>query len=150
MERLIFPHLDTVERIRILEDNAYKIIDNYEYDYVLTPEEVTEEEHIHAQQSIEITRLEEEKAALMKELSDQLKQKKEVAAATLEKIRSGRDRVIERVFVLEDDLSGAHGTYNCHGQLVAETSPKKGQMKSLFTVKGGDGSAENPYKVNAG
>ncbi len=65
MDQLIFQHLNTMERIRIMDDNAYKILDSYEYDRVLTEEEVAEYEHEYAQTSIEITRLQEELKALI-------------------------------------------------------------------------------------
>ena len=150
MQPLIFQHLGTVERIRILEDNASKILESHEYEYVLSAEEIQEEEHDHAQKSIEIARLEEEKKELLKELNEDLKKKKEFAASILEKVRSGRDRVVERCFVLEDEATGNLGTYNCHGQLISETPARIGQQRSIKFVNGGDGSKENPYVAKVG
>lgn len=136
MQSLIFQQLETLERIQILEENAHEILPAYEYDKVLTDEDLIEIREQYAETMIEVEKLLEEKQRVLEEINEQLKGKKRVAKTELEKIRTGRERVTEKCFVIQDDVTGDFGTYNAQGQLLNERKARKGEQKGIKFYRG--------------
>ncbi len=136
MQSLIFQQLETLERIQILEENAHEILPAYEYDKVLTDEDLIEIREQYAETMIEVEKLLEEKQRVLEEINEQLKGKKRVAKTELEKIRTGRERVTEKCFVIQDDVTGDFGTYNAQGQLLHERKARKGEQKGIKFYRG--------------
>lgn len=136
MQSLIFQQLETLERIQILEENAHEIIPAYEYDKVLSEEDLAEIKTEYAEAMIEVERLLEEKQRVMEEINEQLKGKKKFAKIELEKIRTRRERVTEKCFVIQDDVTGDFGTYNAQGQLLHERKARKGEQKGIKFYRG--------------
>ena len=136
MQSLIFQQLETLERIQILEENAHEILPAYEYDKVLTDEDLIEIREQYAETMIEVEKLLEEKQRVLEEINEQLKGKKRVAKTELDKIRTGRERVTEKCFVIQDDVTGDFGTYNAQGQLLHERKARKGEQKGIKFYRG--------------
>lgn len=136
MQSLIFQQLETLERIQILEENAHEILPAYEYDKVLTDEDLIEIREQYAETMIEVEKLLEEKQRVLEEINEQLKGKKRVAKTELDKIRTGRERVTEKCFVIQDDITGDFGTYNAQGQLLHERKARKGEQKGIKFYRG--------------
>lgn len=136
MQSLIFQQLETLERIQILEENAHEILPAYEYDKVLTDEDLIEIREQYAETMIEVEKLLEEKQRVLEEINEQLKGKKRVAKTELDKIRTGRERVTEKCFIIQDDVTGDFGTYNAQGQLLHERKARKGEQKGIKFYRG--------------
>jgi len=83
MQSLIFQQLETLERIQILEENAHEILPAYEYDKVLTDEDLIEIREQYAETMIEVEKLLEEKQRVLEEINEQLKGKKRVAMSSM-------------------------------------------------------------------
>ena len=49
----------------------------------------------------------------------------------MEKIRTGREPVTEKVFVIRDDETGELGTYNSEGILLRTQLPRNGGARAL-------------------
>lgn len=77
MNERIFQDLDTLSRIRALEDNALDIAEDYSYHRPLSDEEVADLRNEFAEKHIEIENLEKKKAALLAEVNTELKAKKQ-------------------------------------------------------------------------
>lgn len=91
MQERIFQDLDTLSRIRALEDNALDIAEDYSYHRPLSDEEVADLRNEFAEKHMEIENLGKKKAVLMAEINTELKAKKSTAAAALAMIRTGND-----------------------------------------------------------
>lgn len=75
MTERIFQDLDTLSRIRALEDNALDIAEDYSYHRPLSDAEVADLRNEFAEKHMEIENLEKKKAVLMAEINTELKLK---------------------------------------------------------------------------
>lgn len=132
MKNQIFADYTPMDRIRILEDTAVDVHEGYDYDRLLTEDEISEQEKLFAQQHVEIEKLEMKKADFLAEINAQIKGKKTYATKVLKTIRTGRDPVTEKVFIIRDETEWKEGVYNMHGQLLKETNiPQKDRQHTI-------------------
>ena len=131
MLQLILQEHSIIERIHILEGNAVDIIERYEHERLLEEDELEDLRVEFTQNEIEILKLQEEKAQILSQINEKLKPLQKASSIKLEKLRTGRERVVERCFVLEDTETGAKGTYNPEGILLSSTPGKRGDKKAF-------------------
>lgn len=120
MSPFLFQDESAVERIRHLESNAADIVEAYNYERLLTDEDVADEQAAFAELHIEIARLEAEKRETLEALNHEIKTKRKVADAGLVKIKTRREDVTETVYMIRDEEAQVIGTYNQDGVLIAE------------------------------
>lgn len=131
MKEKLLPDLSIMERIQVMQSNATRIIDRYEYDKPLQEEEIQELQAEFAENAIAEQRLVAEKKKLVEELNDEIKKLQKASRPMLLKIKNRKETVVERVFVIEDDKTGKFGTYNAEGTLLAVEAGKQGDARAL-------------------
>lgn len=131
MKEKLLPDLSIMERIQVMQSNATRIIDCYEYDKPLQEEEIQELQAEFAENAIAEQRLVAEKKKLVEELNDEIKKLQKASRPMLLKIKNRKETVVERVFVIEDDKTGKFGTYNAEGTLLAVEAGKQGDARAL-------------------
>ena len=138
MLQLIFQDESAIERIRHLEDNASEVLPNYNYERILTQEEIAEQREAFSTDHIELGKIERAKSEALAQFNASLKNVKLKAADRLTKIRTGREEVTETVYVIQDFEEGKVGIYNQNGELISE-KPMRGADRQLRiqTVKDG-------------
>lgn len=131
MKEKLLPDLSIVERIQVMQSNATRIIDRYEYDKPLDEDAIQELQAEFAQNAIDEQRLVNEKKMLVEELNEEIKKLQKASRPMLHKIKHKKETVVERVFVIEDDTTGQFGTYNAEGTLLAVEAGKMGDARTL-------------------
>lgn len=114
----IFQDLDPINRIRLLEDNADKVIPEYTYDRVLSDDEMIENREMFSSNHIELAKLEDEKKALVERINDDIKRKKVVVKNLLYTIKTGREETREKVYEYRDHENNKVHLYNMHGDCI--------------------------------
>lgn len=138
MNERIFQDLDTLSRIRALEDNALDIAEDYSYHRPLSDEEVADLRNEFAEKHIEIENLEKKKAALLAEVNTELKAKKATAARALAMIRTGKEEVSGTVYFIQDFDAGKIKVYDAEGILISERPMKQADRQArMFQAKTG-------------
>jgi hypothetical protein len=123
-----------IARINFMSSNADEVLPDYWYSRKLPPEEIAAERETFADASLELARLQAEKAELVAEINARIKRQKKVAEISLATLRTGRVETRETVYVISDHVEGMVGTYNQFGALIAERTMRKGErtQPSIF------------------
>jgi hypothetical protein len=138
MTERIFQDLDTLSRIRALEDNALDIAEDYSYHRPLSDDEVADLRNEFAEKHMEIENLQKKKAALMAEINGELKAKKITASAALSMIRTGKEEVSGTVYFIQDFDAGKIKVYDAEGILISERPMKQADRQArIFQSKTG-------------
>ena len=135
MKDIIIPDNESaIGRINFMSSNADVVVPEYWYSRKLPPEEITSERETFAESSIELARLQAEKADLVAEINARIKRQKKIADLSLAILRTGRMETRETVYIISDHAEGAVGTYNQFGELIAERPMRKGErvQQSIF------------------
>lgn len=125
----IFQDEDPMMRIHMLESNAVEVDEEFGYQRNLDDDEIREEASKFAGCYVDLARLQDEKKRLVAEINEKIKAKQRVADRHLELIRTRREEVVEKVFVLPDFEAGSMRTYNCDGILVAERPMRQAERQ---------------------
>ena len=138
MKDIIIPNPETaIDRINYMSAAADEVVPDYRYERTLSPEELDEERQTFADLSIDLQRLEIEKAELVAQLNAKIKEKRNEATKSLTLIRTGRMEVVENVYLIADPGNKMIGTFNQYGTLISERQMRKSEYlnfnRSLFT-----------------
>jgi phosphomevalonate kinase len=131
MVHKLLPDHNIMERIQVMQANASRIIERYEYEKPLEDEEIQQLQAEFSQNAIDEQRLILEKKKIVEELNEEIKKLQKASRPILQKIKTRKETVVEKVFVLEDDSTGEFGTYNAEGLLLAVEKGKSGDIRAL-------------------
>lgn len=117
-----------------MSSNADEVVPDYWYSRKLSTDEISAERETFAEASIELDRLQAEKADLVAEINARIKRQKKIADLSLAILRTGRMETRETVYIISDHTEGAVGTYNQFGELISERPMRKGErvQPSIF------------------
>lgn len=137
MKDILIPNPDSaIERINYMSSVADEPVPDYRYEKIMSEEDIAEERETFADLSIDLQRLEIEKAELVADMNKRIKEKREAAKVSLALIRTGRMEVVETVYLIADPNERKVGTFNQWGTLISERTMKKAEMlnfnRSLF------------------
>lgn len=135
MKDIQIPDSDSaIARINFMSSNADEVVPDYWYSRKLSADEISAERETFAEASIELDRLQAEKADLVAEINARIKRQKKIADLSLAILRTGRMETRETVYIISDHIEGYVGTYNQFGELIAERPMRKGEriQPSIF------------------
>lgn len=102
MKDIFIPNPDSaIERINYMSSVAYEPVPDYRYEKIMSEDDIAEERETFADLSIELQRLEIEKAELVADMNKRIKEKREAAKVSLALIRTGRMEVVETVYLIK-------------------------------------------------
>lgn len=109
--------MDKFVKVDILEANATRVED-FGYPKYFNEEELESFKEDIAELSIEISDLEDEKKALVKEINDRIKKAKESRRESLTRFKNKSEFINEKCYVLTEAEQRKVGYYNQKGDLV--------------------------------
>lgn len=140
MKNIIIPNDETaIDRVTFMQSQADDTLPDYRYERVLTDEELDEERITFTEVSIELAKLEFEKAEVVADFNRRIKTEKQNAERSLSLLRTGRMEVVENVYQIADFNEGRVGIYNQFGELISDRPMKKSERgvlnRSLFRAE---------------
>lgn len=118
MAKIFMPELSAEERLQILRNNADKI-DNTTYEKELTDEELDAKREEFVDNSIAVSKLEDELAEKKKEFKNKIEPLKLVNRGLQHEVKTKKKEVRGQLFHMADHVNGMMETWDESGELVS-------------------------------
>ncbi|HEX6427978.1 MAG TPA: hypothetical protein VF008_09850 [Niastella sp.] len=133
MPKIFMPDLLPEERLRILQTNADKV-EETDYDKELTEEELIAKREEFVDNSIDVSKLEDELAEKKKEFKNKIEPIKLVNRALQKEIKTKKKVVKGFLFQMADQVNSMMETYDQDGELVSSRRLRPDEKQTRLQV----------------